>query len=133
MMNEALRCSTLAPYIQDTTVCRNWRPYHSCQREEEIHNNLSFTGVYSSRGNSTQQRSQPRWRRVRVFLDTFYTSKQFLVLFRFDHERFSEANVKSRPSLAFEQLGFGKRKCLGYNFATVEFSILVPILLRSVV
>ncbi|ELU14801.1 hypothetical protein CAPTEDRAFT_39577, partial [Capitella teleta] len=32
---------------------------------------------------------------------------------RFDPGRFTEENVKSRPSLSFNPFGFGKRKCLG--------------------
>uniref|UniRef100_K1Q0B7 Cytochrome P450 20A1 n=1 Tax=Magallana gigas TaxID=29159 RepID=K1Q0B7_MAGGI len=37
---------------------------------------------------------------------------------RFDPDRFSEENIKSRPAYAFQPFGFaGKRMCPGYNLA----------------
>jgi cytochrome P450 family 20 subfamily A len=50
---------------------------------------------------------------------------------RFDPDRFSEDNVKSRPSLAFSPFGFaGKRKCPGYRFAYAESVTAIAIVLR---
>ena len=52
--------------------------------------------------------------------------------YRFDPERFSSENSKSRSSYAFQAFGFaGKRKCPGYQFAYAEVTVLLSILLRK--
>ncbi|KAL5007144.1 hypothetical protein ScPMuIL_015950 [Solemya velum] len=51
---------------------------------------------------------------------------------QFDPERFSPANVKRRPTLAFSPFGFaGKRICPGYKFAYAETCVLFAPLLRK--
>ena len=56
----------------------------------------------------------------------------FQYIFRFDPDRFSPANEKTRPSFAFEPFGFaGKRKCPGYRFSIVESVISLTWLLRK--
>ena len=56
-----------------------------------------------------------------------------MVIFsRFDPERFSRENCKSRSSYAFQAFGFaGKRKCPGYQFAYAEVTVVLSILLRK--
>ncbi len=52
--------------------------------------------------------------------------------FRFDPERFSPENTKSRSSYAFQPFGFaGKRKCPGYQFAYAEATVAMSIILRK--
>ena len=43
-----------------------------------------------------------------------------MIFCRFDPDRFSPANVRSRPSLAFCPFGSGQRKCPGYKFSYYE-------------
>lgn len=58
------------------------------------------------------------------------SEKYFLNPKRFDPDRFSEANIKSRPAYAFQPLGFaGKRMCPGYKLAIIgAIALLVNIL-----
>ncbi|KAJ8313733.1 hypothetical protein KUTeg_008294 [Tegillarca granosa] len=51
---------------------------------------------------------------------------------RFDPDRFSPENVKSRPAMAFQPFGFaGKRICPGYRFAYAEATVCLVTLLRK--
>lgn len=51
---------------------------------------------------------------------------------RFDPDRFSPENSKSRPSYAFQPFGFaGKMICPGYKFAYIEAIIGLVTILRS--
>ncbi|XP_056007018.1 cytochrome P450 20A1-like [Ostrea edulis] len=51
---------------------------------------------------------------------------------KFDPDRFSPENTKSRPGLAFQPFGFaGKRICPGYKFAYAEVTIGLVALLRK--
>ena len=53
------------------------------------------------------------------------------MLFRFDPERFSEKEVKTRHPMAFQPFGFaGKRKCPGYRFSNAELAVVLSVLLR---
>lgn len=58
------------------------------------------------------------------------SEKYFLNPKRFDPDRFSEANIKSRPAYAFQPFGFaGKRMCPGYKLAIIgAIALLVNIL-----
>lgn len=56
----------------------------------------------------------------------------FLCHYRFDPERFSEENVKSRSHYAFEPFGFaGKRKCPGYKLAILEALTILSSLVQA--
>ncbi|ELU05646.1 hypothetical protein CAPTEDRAFT_145552, partial [Capitella teleta] len=103
VLNESLRCSVLAPFaarVQSTDV------------EIGGHTIPANTPVLMALG-------------VTLCNDEFYPDPEI-----FDPERFTEENMKNRPSLAFEPFGFGKRKCLGYKFSMAEFSVLIPTLIR---
>lgn len=51
---------------------------------------------------------------------------------KFDPDRFSPENVKSRPAMAFQPFGFaGKRICPGYRFAYAEATVCLVTLLRK--
>ena len=53
-------------------------------------------------------------------------------VFRFDPERFSPDQVKSRDSLAFAPFGFaGKRKCPGYRFSYFEATVFLVKLVKN--
>ncbi len=49
----------------------------------------------------------------------------------FDPERFSEENVKSRPTYAYLPFGGGPRLCIGNNFALMEMQLVLSVLLRD--
>jgi len=56
----------------------------------------------------------------------------FLILFRFNPDRFSPENKNKLPPHAFEPFGFaGKRKCPGYRFSLAETMTLLASILRS--
>ena len=51
---------------------------------------------------------------------------------RFDPDRFSPENTKSRHNLAFQPFGFaGKRVCPGYRFAYAEATVCFVTLIRK--
>lgn len=51
---------------------------------------------------------------------------------RFDPDRFSEENIKSRPAYAFQPYGFaGKRMCPGYNLANIGAIVLLVNILKK--
>ncbi|OWF40771.1 cytochrome P450 20A1-like [Mizuhopecten yessoensis] len=51
---------------------------------------------------------------------------------KFDPDRFSPENVKTRPPLSFQPFGFaGKRVCPGYRFAYAEATVCLVTLLRK--
>lgn len=55
-----------------------------------------------------------------------------VILNRFDPDRFSAENSKSRPSYSFQRFGFaGKRKCPADIFAYVEATITLFSILRK--
>ena len=49
---------------------------------------------------------------------------------RFDPERFSDENVKSRPQYAYFPFGGGPRLCIGNYFASVEARLIMAFILR---
>ena len=56
----------------------------------------------------------------------------FSFLNRFDPDRFTEEEVKTRHPMAFQPFGFaGKRKCVGYRFAYAETTVVLSVLLRQ--
>ena len=62
----------------------------------------------------------------------YYLILLVLLIYRFDPERFSDANRDAIPNFGFEPFGFsGKRKCPGYRFAYVEGTIVLAMLLRK--
>lgn len=103
VIDETLRCSVLAPWAAR---------YQDFDSELGGHKIPKNTPVIHALGVSLQN------------------EKYFPQPHRFDPDRFSAENSKSRPSYAFQPFGFaGKRICPGYKFAYVEAIIgLVTIL-----
>ncbi|KAJ8298074.1 hypothetical protein KUTeg_024605 [Tegillarca granosa] len=53
-------------------------------------------------------------------------------LSRFDPDRFSPENSRSRPPMAFQPFGFsGKRSCVGYRFVFATATIFLVTLLKK--
>ena len=56
----------------------------------------------------------------------------YYLISRFDPDRFSPENSKSRPSFAFQPFGFaGKRVCPGQKFAYAEAVVALVTILRK--
>jgi cytochrome P450 family 3 subfamily A len=51
--------------------------------------------------------------------------------YRFDPERFNEANKRARESTAFLPFGAGPRMCLGMRFALIVAKILLSVILKK--
>jgi cytochrome P450 len=49
---------------------------------------------------------------------------------KFDPERFSPAEVKKRPKLAYMPFGAGPRMCIGNHFAMMEMQLLLTLMIR---
>lgn len=50
---------------------------------------------------------------------------------RFDPERFTRENIKSRPSMAFLGFGGGPRICIGSKFAELQSRFAIALLLKN--
>ena len=142
-MNETLRCCTLAPYaarVQNTeveigghripaNVCFTCLILIVCAWFVYFRLQFAWRLVSLSIARSSTLMLISMWSRGPSPLIKCLLIR--ILCFRFDPERFSAANVNSRPSLAFEPFGFGKRKCLGYKFATTDFTIVIATLFRG--
>jgi cytochrome P450 len=51
---------------------------------------------------------------------------------RFDPDRFAEPNVKARPKGVYFPFGLGPRACIGAEFAMIEATLILAMLLREV-
>ncbi|CAH1789284.1 unnamed protein product [Owenia fusiformis] len=105
VLDETLRCSVLAPWAAR---------YQDMDVELGGHTIPAKTPVIHALGVSLQD--EETWPEPN----------------KFDPDRFSPENSKSRPDMAFQPFGFaGKRKCPGYRFAYVEVQVLVAEILRK--
>eukprot|EP00105_Crassostrea_gigas_P006249 XP_011420113.2 PREDICTED: cytochrome P450 20A1 [Crassostrea gigas] len=105
VIDETLRCSVVAPWVAR---------YQDFDSELGGHKILKNTPVIHALGVSLQN------------------EKYFPQPHRFDPDRFSPENSKSRPTYAFQPFGFaGKRICPGYKFAYVEAIIGLVTILRK--
>ena len=64
------------------------------------------------------------------WLTSYSFSLSFLLLSRFDPERYNPEKMKHKLPLTFEPFGFGKRRCPGYRFSYVEVTVMLSILMR---
>lgn len=105
VIDESLRCAVIAPWAAR---------YQDFDSELGGHKIPKNTPVIHALGVSLQN------------------EKYFPLPNKFDPDRFSPENSKSRPSYSFQPFGFaGKRKCPADNFAYVEATITLVSILRK--
>ncbi|XP_074657261.1 cytochrome P450 20A1-like isoform X1 [Tubulanus polymorphus] len=69
---------------------------------------------------------------IQAFGVCFQDEKLYPQPHKFDPDRFSKEQVKTRPPHAFEPFGFaGKRKCLGYRFSNYESYVFLARIVRK--